>query len=70
MPLRSGSNARAFHLVTFLVAAFAVVLQLVLVIQGGQHLDTEPRVARAGDPDLTTRVVRFWRYLTIWFNCS
>jgi hypothetical protein len=68
MALRSAANARAFHLVTFLVAAGAVVLQLVLIIQGGQHLDTEPGVARANDPDLGTRLVRFASYLTIWFN--
>jgi len=68
MALRSPGNARAFHLVTLLVAAGAVVLQLVLVIQGGQHLDTDPDVATAGDPDLGTRLVRFCSYLTIWFN--
>ena len=68
MALRSPANARAFHLVTFLVAAAAVVLQLVLIIQGGQHLDTEPGVAEANDPDLGTRLVRFVSYLTIWFN--
>jgi hypothetical protein len=68
MALRSPANARAFHLVTFLVAAGAVVLQLVLIIQGGQHLDTEPGVAEANDPDLGTRLVRFASYLTIWFN--
>jgi hypothetical protein len=68
MPVRSPGNARAFHLVTFLVAAGAVALQLVLVIQGGQHLDTDPEVATADDPDLGTRLVRFCSYLTIWFN--
>ena len=68
MALRSASTARAFHLVTFLVAAGAVLLQLVLILQGAQHLDTEPGVARADDPDLGTRVVRFVSYLTIWFN--
>jgi hypothetical protein len=68
MALRSTANARAFHLVTFLVAAGAVLLQLVLVIQGGQHLDTDPLVASADDPDLGTRLLRFCSYLTIWFN--
>jgi hypothetical protein len=69
MALRSPANARAFHLLTFAVAAFAVVLQLVLVLQGGQHLgDTEPKVDAAGNPDLATRLVRFCSYLTIWFN--
>jgi hypothetical protein len=56
------SRARAFHLLTFLVAAFAVVLQLVLVIQGHRVLDEHNR------PDLGTRLVRFCSYLTIWFN--
>lgn len=56
------SRARIFHLVTFLVAAFAVVLQLVLVIQGHRVLDEHNR------PDLGTRLVRFCSYLTIWFN--
>jgi hypothetical protein len=56
------SRARIFHLVTFLVAALAVVLQLVLVIQGHNVLDEHNR------PDLDTRLVRFCSYLTIWFN--
>jgi len=56
------TRARIFHLVTFLVAAFAVVLQLVLVIQGHRVLDEHNR------PDLGTRLVRFCSYLTIWFN--
>ena len=60
--LRPMSRARAFHLLTFLVAAFAVVLQLVLVIQGHRVLDEHNR------PDLDTRLVRFCSYLTIWFN--
>jgi hypothetical protein len=69
MALRSPANARAFHLLVFLVAAGAVVLQLVLVVQGGQHLgDTDPDVDAAGSPDLGTRLVRFGSYLTIWFN--
>lgn len=56
------SRARAFHLVTFLVAAFAVVLQLVLVLQGNSVLDETSR------PDTGTRVIRFASYLTIWSN--
>jgi hypothetical protein len=56
------SRARIFHLVTFLVAAFAVVLQLVLVVQGHRVLDEQNR------PDLGTRLIRFCSYLTIWFN--
>jgi hypothetical protein len=56
------TRARAFHLLTFLVAAFAVILQLVLVIEGHRVLDEHNR------PDLGTRLVRFCSYLTIWFN--
>lgn len=56
------SRARWFHLVTFVVAAFAVVLQLVLVVQGHRVLDETNR------PDLDTRLVRFCSYLTIWSN--
>lgn len=56
------SRARVFHLLTFLVAAFAVVLQLVLVTRGGTVLNqVEP-------PGTTTRLVRFCSYLTIWSN--
>jgi hypothetical protein len=59
MSLRS---ARAWHLLTALVAGFAVVLQLVLVWQGHAVLDeTNP-------PGLGTRVIRFASYLTIWSN--
>jgi len=56
------NRARIFHLVTFLVAAFAVVLQLVLVLQGNSVLDETSR------PDRGTRVIRFASYLTIWSN--
>ena len=56
------NRARVFHLVTFVVAAFAVVLQLVLVIQGHNVLDEHNK------PDLATRLVRFCSYLTIWSN--
>lgn len=56
------SRDRMFHLVTFVVAAFAVVLQLVLVLQGHNVLDEENR------PDTGTRFVRFLSYLTIWSN--
>ena len=56
------TRARAFHLLTFVVAAVAVLLQLVLVIQGHRVLDEHNR------PDLATRLVRFCSYLTIWFN--
>ena len=56
------TRARWFHLLTFAVAAFAVGLQLVLVVQGHHVLDEHNR------PDASTRVVRFWSYLTIWGN--
>lgn len=56
------TRARWFHLLTFGVAAFAVVLQLVLVLQGHNVLDEHNR------PDRGTRVVRFCSYLTIWSN--
>jgi hypothetical protein len=69
MALRTPANARAFHLVVFLVAAAALVLQLVLILQGAQHLgETENDIAAADQPDLATRLVRFISYLTIWFN--
>lgn len=54
--------ARLAHALTALVATAALVLQLVLVVQGNRILDeTDP-------PDLGTRVVRFASYLTIWSN--
>lgn len=56
------SRARAFHLLTFLVAGGALVLQLVLVVQGHRVLDEHHR------PDVATRVVRYFSYLTIWAN--
>jgi hypothetical protein len=63
------TGARLFHAVTFAVAAFAIILQFVLVLRGHQHLgDTEPGIEVAGRPDLGTRVVRFLSYLTIWSN--
>lgn len=56
------TRARAFHLLTFAVTAFALVLQLVLVVQGHRVLDEHHR------PDLATRLVRYCSYLTIWSN--
>lgn len=54
--------ARVFHSATALVASLAVLLQLVLVVQGNAILDeTDP-------PALATRVIRFFSYLTIWSN--
>jgi len=56
------TRARMFHLVTFLVAAFALVFQFVLVAKGNAVLDESAR------PDAATRVVRYFSYLTIWSN--
>lgn len=56
------TRARAFHLLTFLVAASALALQLVLVIEGHKVLDEHSR------PDTATRVLRYCSYLTIWSN--
>lgn len=54
--------ARVFHSATAVVAILAVLLQLVLVVQGNVILDeTDP-------PALATRVIRFFSYLTIWSN--
>lgn len=71
MAYRTRSNARAWHAITFAIALVAVILQLVLVIQGGQHLssETDPDV-QVGSPDLTTRIIRFCSYLTIWSNVA
>src|SRR5215207_5449909 len=71
MAYRSRSNARAWHAITFAIALFAVILQLVLVIQGGQHLssETDPDV-QVGSPGLATRIIRFCSYLTIWSNVA
>lgn len=55
-------TARWWHGLTFLVAAFGVVLQLVLVVQGQSVLN------EAEAPGLVTRLVRFASYLTIWSN--
>ena len=69
MRVRTRRNAQIWHALTFAVAAFAVILQLVLVIQGHQHLgESLPETEAAGQPDLGTRLVRFCSYLTIWFN--
>ena len=65
MTLRSRGNARVWHALTFAVAAFAVILQLVLVLKGHEHLGETEVVSR---PDLGTRIVRFASYLTIWSN--
>ena len=56
------TRARYFHLLTFLVAAFAIVLQLWLVLDGYAVIDDSTR------PDTGTALVRFCSYLTIWSN--
>ena len=62
-------QARLWHGLTFAAAGFALLLQLLLVIVGHQHLgDSLPEVESAGQPDLSVRLVRFFSYLTIWFN--
>lgn len=69
MDTSSFRYARIWHGLTFAVAAGAVLLQLVLVLQGNQHLgNTLPGVENAARPELSTRLVRFWSFLTIWFN--
>jgi hypothetical protein len=66
-------RARAWHLLTFLVAAFAVMFQLVLIVRGHYALvqpETTGVQARGlvDQPDLGTRVVRFFSYFTILSN--
>ncbi len=55
-------NARAWHALTAAVTVTALVLQLALVVRGGQVLDeVEP-------PDLGLRLARFIAYFTIQSN--
>lgn len=54
--------ARAWHLLTAAVAAAALVLQLVLVIEGGRVLD------EAHPPSMGLRLVRFLAYFTVQSN--
>lgn len=56
------TRARAWHLLTFVVAAFALILQFVLIWRGEQVLD------ETASKPLSTRVIRFASYLTIWSN--
>lgn len=60
--MTSDPAARAWHLVTFVVAAFALVFQLVLVIQGSAVLD------EVDAPGTAERVRRFFFYFTIQSN--
>jgi hypothetical protein len=56
------ARARQVHLVVAAVAWFALVLQLVLVLQGGRVLDeTDP-------PGLVARIYRYFAYFTIQSN--
>ncbi len=54
--------ARRWHVLTALVAVGALVLQLVLVLQGGRVLDEHTR------PDLPIRLARLISYFTIQSN--
>ena len=54
--------ARAWHLVTTVVAVTALVLQLVLVIRGGRVL------SEGYPPSLALRLLRFFAYFTIESN--
>lgn len=58
-------RARGWYALTFVVATGAVVLQLILVIQGERPLAGDEAAAM---PGLATRLVRFCSYLTIWTN--
>jgi hypothetical protein len=53
---------RRWHALTALVAIFAVVFQLVLVIQGAEVLD------EVKPPELPARIYRFFAYFTIQSN--
>jgi hypothetical protein len=55
-------RARAWHAVTAVVAIAALVLQLVLVIQGGRVLD------ETDQPALGVRLARFVAYFTVQSN--
>jgi|SRR5882757_78492 len=69
MRVYSRRNARVCHALTYALASFAVIFQLVLVIRGHQHLgDSLPDIEADGRPGLGTRLVRFCSYMTIWFN--
>ena len=55
-------RARAVHLVVAAVAWFALVLQLILVLQGGRVLD------EVDPPGLVARIYRYFAYFTIQSN--
>ena len=56
--------ARAWHVLTAATAGVALVLQLVLVIEGGRVLE------EAHPPSMTLRLVRFAAYFTIQSNVA
>jgi hypothetical protein len=56
------SAARAWHALTAVVAAIALGLQLVLVIEGGRVLE------EAHPPSMTLRLLRFVAYFTVESN--
>ncbi|KQY63576.1 Pr6Pr family membrane protein [Nocardioides sp. Root140] len=62
MAATSDRSASAWHLLTAVVTTAALVLQLVLIVQGNAVLDETEQ------PDLGTRLIRFVSYLTIWSN--
>ena len=62
-PVRSDRTARAWALVTVAVVAFALAVQLVLVVSGASVL-----VETTDPPGLATRVLRFVSYFTVQSN--
>lgn len=58
----TSSRARIAHLVVALVATAALLLQFVLVLQGGRVLDETEA------PDLAARIGRFFCYFTVQSN--
>ena len=61
-PVDTARSARSWHLLTAVVAWAALLLQLVLVIQGSVVLDD------AAPPGLSTRLIRYISYFTILTN--
>src|SRR5262245_8348914 len=58
------TRSRAFHAITALVATGALLLQLVLVIDGGRVLE------EAHPPSMTLRLLRFFAYFTVESNIA
>jgi hypothetical protein len=56
--------ARAWHLLTFVVAAVALVFQLVLILRGGRVLD------ETSTPSMGEQVRRYFFYFTIQSNIA